>query len=770
MRLPYWGIRGDISVTTFKNALKANYLSHSSKYAKIPFLATVRPWFSSIGYSGEIRAKGTLKKEDIIHKLNKKSREKVVPYPRFIYLILEYMMPEYENDTLTLNPTQVFSIHNWALDSNQLEGPLFTDHMLAICKANVPVKSKAPKTSSKAKKRVSQGKMPGAKTGLRRKQSSKHTSESKNEANKASIPVVIELHKEDQQAVGGPTYLEATSEDGAHPQLNSGCDASADSITKVDPGIYASNDSIPQQQGIDEGTQYYSLDHIFAGTNLSVLVDKTKFAGEGLKTAHTNLGTNVEPSSAEIFKTIKLEDLSKLMHDVKTDFMYLDSPEDEPIFVQDENEEIQKLEQLKNKAKAEFAFLTDQPAYPNVAQLTELLVNSIKPELSKLLSSYDFSSFIPSELKELSSKFTILSREVKELKKHVQGMEIELHGDLKEIPNKLETFTSTISSCEHIHFTTEKIEEQKRIEESLKAKLAKQEVEKVNNELVDLIGIDVVTKYYKNKLLYDKYCNKMLKRRKSSKNINCDVLTRRGPITLKVYREDGTTKVIPNCKTSDLHLAEWRDVVQACPNKEGKGLKTIYEQIKTRIDYLHHTKEELKIDFNKPLEEQDPLDEMNDLANKKRKRADDFHDYFRSTKKFKLSVRYEDHPAGTVLNEPVRGMILFNSFQRQDFVTIEDFEDLLNEMLYTVQEVFFRGRLLGSVPEPFSLSLDLNIKSPKYNSKLKTIQLESLKKLQLQFFRYLEYQDHLHFSLCGGLETEEDLSKSFSLAWLTIPS
>ncbi|GJY55937.1 hypothetical protein Tco_0455052 [Tanacetum coccineum] len=160
------------------------------------------------------------------------------------------------------------------------------------------------------------------------------------------------------------------------------------------------------------------------------------------------------------------------------------------------------------------------------------------------------------------------------------------------------------------------------------------------------------------------------------------------------------------------------------------------------MDYLHHTEEELKIDFNKPLEEHDPLDELNDLANKKRKRADEFHDYFRSTEVQAIS---------------------------SDFVTVEDLEDISNEMLYTMQEVFFRfhqgpdlndhartfssfllievykrnlnpieqlrqfvysnrGRLLGSVHEPFSLSLYLNIKSPKYNSKLKTVQLESLKK------------------------------------------
>ncbi|GJT02600.1 hypothetical protein Tco_0823769 [Tanacetum coccineum] len=180
---------------------------------------------------------------------------------------------------------------------------------------------------------------------------------------------------------------------------------------------------------------------------------------------------------------------------------------------------------------------------------------------------------------------------------------------------KMKNFDFVTVDGDHIHLTEEQIKEQKRIEESLKTDLAKQEVDKEKNELVDLMGIDVVTKA--------------------------------GPITLKVYKEDGTDEVIANFKL-----------------------------IKTRMYYLRHTEEELKIDFDKPLEEQDPLDELNDVANKNRIRVDDFHDYFRSTKKFKPSVRYKDHPAGTVLNEHVIGIILFNSFQRQDFVTIEDFEDL----------------------------------------------------------------------------------------------
>ncbi|GKA65209.1 hypothetical protein Tco_0764916 [Tanacetum coccineum] len=96
---------------------------------------------------------------------------------------------------------------------------------------------------------------------------------------------------------------------------------------------------------------------------------------------------------------------------------------------------------------------------------------------------------------------------------------------------------------------------------------------------------------------------------------------------MKVHREDGTIEVISNVKVSDLHLAEWREVVQACPDRKEKGWKTIYGLIKTRMEYLDQTKKELKIDFKKPLKEQDPLNELNDLANKKRKRTGDSTDH-----------------------------------------------------------------------------------------------------------------------------------------------
>ncbi|GJS20993.1 hypothetical protein Tco_0449625 [Tanacetum coccineum] len=217
--------------------------------------------------------------EDIIHKLNKKNREKVVPYPRFISLLLEYMMPEYDNEELTIHPTQVFSVLNWALKPIQPKRPPFTDHIKAIYN--------------------------------------------------------IDVH------------------------------------------------------GMDEETKNYSFDHIFAVSNRSVLVDKTKSAGDGLRTAHTDSGANEKSRADNISLKVNIEDLSDILKDTRSSFFTPDSPPDEPIIVSDE---------------------IPPPPSPKSAQIQELMA------------------------------------QIKELKKHVRDMKIELPGDLKEIPTKLETFTSTISS------------------------------------------------------------------------------------------------------------------------------------------------------------------------------------------------------------------------------------------------------------------------------------------------------------------------------------
>ncbi|GJS94905.1 hypothetical protein Tco_0801873 [Tanacetum coccineum] len=306
-------VRGEISITTFRNAIRAHYLPHSSMYVPPPSITTIRPWFATIRYRGEIGAKGTLKKS-------------CLP-PRFISLLLEHMAPKYRNEELTINPTQVFNVHNLTLKSNQPEEPPFTDHMKAIYNLDVHVDSKAPKYSSPTEE-VPQGKKARARSGLRRKQSLKHTSESTTKASKSQFghskketksslamdtspshpspptPVVGEMHKEAQQAAGGPTYLGDTSKDEAHPQLNN-------------------------------------------GSNPSVLVDKTKSAGDGLKTAHTDSGASKKSEADEISKKVKLEDLSDILKDTRSAFFTPDSLTDEPIIISDESEE-EEAKKLNN--------------------------------------------------------------------------------------------------------------------------------------------------------------------------------------------------------------------------------------------------------------------------------------------------------------------------------------------------------------------------------------------------------------------------------------
>ncbi|GJX78390.1 hypothetical protein Tco_0325201 [Tanacetum coccineum] len=225
--------------------------------------------------------------------------------------------------------------------------------------------------------------------------------------------------------------------------------------------------------------------------------------------------------------------------------------------------------------------------------------------------------------------------------------------------------TNSDSNDDETHLTgsmveSPKITKVKKFDFVTDAAKRKSEVRK--EELVDLLGPEVVNKYYNDKLQYDKYCDKMLNRRAESRITNCGVLIKKGLITLKVYREDGTSKVIPNFKASDLHIGEWREVMNTCPNRTGKGWKIIYDQIHSRMDYIHTTAAELGINLDIPLSKQDPLDKFNDLANKKRKHVDDIHDYFKANKRLKLSIQYEDHLASTVLNEHVLGPLKIGKY------------------------------------------------------------------------------------------------------------
>nr|GEZ50594.1 hypothetical protein [Tanacetum cinerariifolium] len=176
--------------------------------------------------------------------------------------------------------------------------------------------------------------------------------------------------------------------------------------------------------------------------------------------------------------------------------------------------------------------------------------------------------------KGASNQITEICREIKE---YVHELEIELPGDLKKIPKKLEEFTSAgelvknkgqeaitheetkekesetdcdaeaklsgsmvesfrkkqlkkfdfvIKEGDHVHLIAKQIKEQKRIDESAKADMAKKEEELEKEELIDLVGIDLVTNVYKSKMKYDKYYDKMLNRRALERIINCDIISK----------------------------------------------------------------------------------------------------------------------------------------------------------------------------------------------------------------------------------------------------
>ncbi|GJR00132.1 hypothetical protein Tco_0523116 [Tanacetum coccineum] len=438
--IPSSGIYGKVGVNTFRNAIGAHYLPHSSKYVAPPSINIVRPWFITIGYGETVLVKGTLKKsllppkwrllmakiiqclrgktrgfyqitnkdaiilsslsnginidyaiifwENIIIKLNKRHREKVVPYTRFLSLLMMHKMKEGYGDAKPV----VFKAPKPS--SNAERVPQGTKPRAKLGHKKHSISLKQPSVSSKEATKGRSSKAPtGSKIGHSKKRKESSSAMDSNPSQPLVFtPVDTRMHKEDQQATGGPTSLGVTSEERAY--LNSivfalGCDASADSTAKLDPRLSALNDSIPQQQD-------------------------------------------------------------------------LDLPEDDPVIVVDDSNEDEedeltnqvlilqsqkhKLELEKNKDKAEAALLKAQPSFPNVGQLNDLLVKSLQTEFSKILSAHDFSSLLPIELKDLPSKFNELAKEVKGLKKQVHELEIKLPGDLKEIPTKLEDFTKTITS------------------------------------------------------------------------------------------------------------------------------------------------------------------------------------------------------------------------------------------------------------------------------------------------------------------------------------
>ncbi|GJT56476.1 hypothetical protein Tco_0991530, partial [Tanacetum coccineum] len=228
-------------------------------------------------------------------------------------------------------------------------------------------------------------------------------------------------------------------------------------IAKVDPVKYAPN---------DKGTQNYSIDHIIAGTDPNVLVDKTQSTKDRPGNVHTETETekeaiydqefNTSPkltSSDDATKEIKMEDLLKLVKDVSSDLMDLDSPEDDEPFIVQSDEEEEEVH-VEPHARTRDTSIPQPPSLKSIKikELTNqvLILQSQNIKLEKAQADAEAEATLfkaqPSftNLKELPSKFNEVSGAVRDLKQYVEGLEIKVPGDLKEIHEKLDEFHSTV--------------------------------------------------------------------------------------------------------------------------------------------------------------------------------------------------------------------------------------------------------------------------------------------------------------------------------------
>ncbi|GJW98731.1 hypothetical protein Tco_0180539 [Tanacetum coccineum] len=570
---PTGGIYGEVGVNTFRNAIGAHYLPHSSEYVAPSSINIVRPWFETIGYGEAVPAKGTLKKS----LLPLGWREKVVPYTRFLSILMMYKMKEgYRDGELILYPTQVFSVNNWALKPNQPEEPPFINHFQCTKPGAKPghkklsTSSKQPFVSSNKETKGGSSKAPtSSKTGHSKK---RKESSSAMDSNPSQPPISTHvdtgMNKEDQQATGGLTSV--TNEARANPQLSSGmsafnlnklivhsksasgCDASADSTTKADPGLSDPSDFVHKQQGMNEGTKNTSYDHLSACTNPHVL-EKVK--------------------EDEASRIIKLEDLAKLVSSVQPSFKDLDSPKDDPVIVVDDTDEDEEDEfhATTNVETEDVSVLkSSSPKSSQIQELTnqlnELLVKSLQIDFSKILFAHDFSSSLPTEMKDLPSKFNELIEEVKGLKTQVYNLEIEIPGDLKEIPPKLDDFTKTVKSVQ--------------------AKL------KTLDALISLL------------LNITQALNKRAEKN-AEKNAEKENLNNQQP---KPTTPPTTTIIPPIITTTTTQM-------QSPPQNPQKGSS------QPKGEHIKKDKGKKAI--------------LNDLENKKRKHDDDIHDFFRANKRLK---------------------------------------------------------------------------------------------------------------------------------------
>lgn len=118
------------------------------------------------------------------------------------------------------------------------------------------------------------------------------------------------------------------------------------------------------------------------------------------------------------------------------------------------------------------------------------------------------------------------------------------------------------------------------------------------------------------KATYDKCCHMMLDRRAPGKITNVDIITSKGPARLRIYRDDNVVETISDFKTSVLHVQDWKEMIYWCGTRKGKGWTQIGQALRKRLDEVMTLEASLNIQLGVPLEEQDPMIELNRITKK----------------------------------------------------------------------------------------------------------------------------------------------------------
>ncbi|GJV02586.1 hypothetical protein Tco_1336155 [Tanacetum coccineum] len=185
-------------------------------------------------------------------------------------------------------------------------------------------------------------------------------------------------------------------------------------------------------------------------------------------------------------------------------------------------------------------------------------------------------------------------------------------------------------------------------------------------------------KFKNRKLLYDRYVRAVNPQCRflPQKITVVDILSRKGPISVMVFREGSLNFKIHNpLNLRKFNYDEWMEIKKCMVMKMSKQAKIILDNIEYRVKELSKIKKSLGLVSGVPLSELDPMIEYHGLLNKRKLDDIEKEGSFVSGMDCDLSIPYElvnkDLADGQVLYEPEFGMFFKNRYRDSHVMSAE---------------------------------------------------------------------------------------------------